>query len=63
MEYFVYVITNPQGKIYIGQTGNIEKRMLDHNEGGNGYTSKFRPWKLAALESYPSKRQWQGSVT
>ncbi len=54
--FFVYIIENNDGKLYIGQTYNLEKRILDHNELGIGYTSKFRPWKLIYSESFYSRK-------
>lgn len=54
--FIVYIIENSQGKLYIGQTGNLEKRILDHNELGKGYTSKFRPWKLIYSEKVESRK-------
>ena len=57
MNFFTYVIKNIEGKIYIGQTTDIERRLVEHNEEGNGYTSKFRPWELIVLESYLSRKE------
>ncbi|MCF7846338.1 MAG: GIY-YIG nuclease family protein [Candidatus Peribacteraceae bacterium] len=53
----VYVLTNKKGKIYIGQTRDLEKRLFEHNSSGSGYTSKFRPWKLAYFEEFPSRSE------
>jgi len=55
--FIVYIIENGQGKLYIGQTGDLEKRILDHNELGKGYTSKFRPWKLIHSEHFNSRAE------
>lgn len=52
--YFIYVLYSPGAdKYYVGYTANASKRLLDHNtqEYFNTYTSKFRPWKLAAVFS------------
>ncbi len=40
--WFVYALFNQvKNKIYIGQTGNIEKRIADHNKKrGNHFTAK-----------------------
>ena len=44
--YCVYVIQNPAGRFYIGQSEDIEKRLNDHNQGVSKWT-KFRgPWLL-----------------
>ncbi|HAI74176.1 MAG TPA: endonuclease [Candidatus Moranbacteria bacterium] len=55
--FFVYIIENNNGKLYIGQTYNLEKRILGHNELGKGYTSKFRPWKLVYSEKFDSRKE------
>ena len=57
MKYFIYVIQNLKGKIYIGQTQSVQKRLKEHNESGVGYTSKFRPWKLKHSESFPTRAE------
>lgn len=31
MKIFIYKLTSPSGKIYIGQTGNLRKRLNEHN--------------------------------
>lgn len=40
--WFVYALYNAESnKIYIGQTGNIEKRLVEHNQKrGNHFTAK-----------------------
>jgi len=54
--YKVYVLHAPTyDKIYIGQTSNLEKRMLSHNEFGKGYTSRFRPWELIYEEDQETR--------
>ncbi len=53
----VYVIINKSGKLYIGQTNNIERRFLEHNEIGKGYTAKYRPWKLIYKEKFESRKE------
>lgn len=57
MNYFVYVLQNDGGKLYIGQTSDVDRRLIEHNELGNGYTSKFRPWKLVHLEKFSSRKE------
>ena len=44
----IYKITNPKGKIYIGQSSNIERRMIEHK-----YRSKTKNLKLySSLRKY-----------
>jgi len=42
---------------YIGSTNNIQLRLHKHNEGGSPHTSKYRPWKIDVLVSFPNKRK------
>ncbi len=56
MSYIVYIIKNNNGKIYIGQTSQLEKRIGEHNFTGQGYTSKYRPWHLIHKEEYLTRK-------
>ena len=56
----VYAIYNQVcGKIYIGQTGNIEKRLLEHNsKRGNHFTARFDgEWILIYKEEVNDRKQ------
>lgn len=45
MNYVVYILFSDKlGTYYVGQTNNIEKRLITHNKGGKKYTSKGIPW-------------------
>ncbi len=58
MEWFVYALYNSEaGKIYIGQTNNIERRLREHNEKlGNHFTAKVKgEWKLIYKEELSSR--------
>jgi putative endonuclease len=55
--YIVYLLRNSAGKLYIGQTADLNKRMLEHNEIGNGYTSKHRPWVLLWSRSFTTRKE------
>jgi len=55
--YVVYVLSNTTGKIYIGQTYDLQKRLESHNVSGTGYTSKYRPWDVVIMEIYPSRKE------
>jgi putative endonuclease len=41
----------------IGFSTQIEQRLAEHNCGKNRSTSKYRPWRLAAVVSFPEKAQ------
>ena len=46
--HYVYILYSPSfDKYYIGQTPDLETRLLFHNElSKNSYTSRYRPWEL-----------------
>ncbi len=46
--YYIYILYSAvHDKYYVGQTNDLERRLLEHNESPrNSYTSKYRPWKM-----------------
>jgi putative endonuclease len=56
--YIVYVLYSPSyQKIYIGFSSDLDKRLLSHNQlSKKGYTIKYRPWEVAYLEKFESKK-------
>ncbi|AFH50302.1 Putative endonuclease [Ignavibacterium album JCM 16511] len=57
--YTVYTIYSEKfNKIYIGQTENIERRMIEHNNGLlSVYSKRYRPWELVYTEEYPTRAE------
>ena len=56
--YWVYILENPRGKFYIGQTQNVDRRLQDHNRSDafeGHFTRKNGPWKLVWSERHPSR--------
>jgi len=50
--FYIYILySSSADKYYVGYTSDYLKRLIDHNsqEYFNTYTSKFRPWVLAAV--------------
>ena len=43
--YILRSISHPNQR-YIGSTGDLRKRLAEHNAGGSPHTAKYRPWKL-----------------
>ena len=43
--YILRSISHPN-QHYIGSTGDLRKRLAEHNAGGTPHTAKYRPWKL-----------------
>ncbi len=57
--YYVYVIQSlKNGRLYTGQTYDIDKRLDEHNQGVfNGYTKGKGPWKLVYSEKFNSRNE------
>ncbi|MBI2405631.1 GIY-YIG nuclease family protein [Candidatus Microgenomates bacterium] len=60
MSWFVYALYNQESKkIYIGQTNNIGRRLLEHNQKkGNHFTAKvLGEWKLVYKEEFEIREE------
>ena len=56
--YWVYILQNPRGKFYVGQTGDLDNRLLNHNRTDQvrgKFTRKNGPWKLVWSETHPGR--------
>jgi len=55
--YYVYVLENQNDKsFYIGYTENLKQRILNHQSGRGGKTTKSKSnWKLIYFECYLNK--------
>ncbi len=58
-KYYTYVIySEPQDKIYIGFSSNVNHRLESHNSKiNNGWTKNYQPWKLVHFEEFSSKSE------
>ena len=56
--FWVYILENPAGRFYIGQTDNLETRLANHNrtdKTDGKYARKNGPWKLVWSENHPTR--------
>lgn len=54
--FYVYVLISLKDrKLYIGQTNNLRRRILEHFRGENTSTCHRRPLKLIFAEAYLSR--------
>ena len=53
--YFVYILQNPQGRLYIGQTSDLQLRLRRHNEGKVFSTKDRGLWQLIHSESFATR--------
>ena len=53
--YYVYVLRNTEGRLYIGFSNNLEKRVQQHQKNKGGWTSGRGPWELVYNEQFTSR--------
>ena len=56
--FYVYVLQSlSYGCRYVGSTGDLEKRLNQHNEGLARYTKGRRPWELIYFEEFSTRSE------
>lgn len=56
MMFFVYILCSKQNnKYYIGQTQNLEDRVLKHNSGEVKSTKPYVPWEMVYFEIFENR--------
>jgi len=56
-DYYVYVMTNNSGTLYVGVTNNLERRVYEHKQGIRaGFTKKYKLTRLVYYEPTPDVR-------
>ncbi len=54
--YYCYILKSiGDGSYYVGYTGNLERRLIEHNSKSGHFTSNKAPWQLAYFEEYVSR--------
>jgi len=54
--YWTYILRSLRsGKLYIGSTSDIDRRLNDHNRGKTISTKNRGPWTLIYSESFETK--------
>ena len=54
--FYVYLIESlKNGRYYIGQTDDIDKRIKRHNQGRNISTKAYIPWKLKWWKEFETR--------
>ena len=54
--FYIYILFSPTlNKHYIGYTGDLAKRLEDHNSGISTFTSKADDWELKYSEQFPTR--------
>ena len=57
--HFVYILVseNNPGKIYIGITADIEKRLKRHNAGQVAYSQRYLPWRVETYVAFNDQKK------
>jgi putative endonuclease len=56
--FFVYILYSPSlKKYYVGQTNDLERRLIEHNSGQTLYSSRGIPWELIYKEEKASRSE------
>jgi putative endonuclease len=51
-EYYVYIMANKSGMLYVGVTNNLERRVFEHKHKLiDGFTKKYNITRLVYLDS------------
>jgi len=54
--FTVYVLKSlGSNNIYVGQTGDLDKRLERHNNGGSKATARYKPWKIVLIYNYQTR--------
>jgi putative endonuclease len=57
MAYFLYILRNPDGRYYIGQTSDLTLRLQRHNENKVFSTKNRGPWGIAYSRTFKSRSE------
>ena len=56
--HIAYVLySESSGKHYYGYTTDIEVRLNFHNDLGDGFTKRYRPWKVIYTKAFENKKE------
>lgn len=53
--YYVYVLRNTSGQLYIGFTSDLNRRVSQHQQGEGGWTRSRGPWELVHYEIFEDR--------
>jgi predicted GIY-YIG superfamily endonuclease len=54
--HWLYVLRCYNGSLYIGETNDLDARVVVHNQGGVPHTATRRPVTLAYSETFETRR-------
>ena len=58
MPHYVYILQSlKDNRYYIGETGNVDDRVLFHNSGRQRSTRNRIPLRLILVEEFPNRKE------
>ncbi len=64
--YFGYILYSPNlNRYYVGSTENLERRIIQHNEGFSSFTSKANDWVIKYSLKFNSRNEalkWEAFI-
>ena len=58
MGHFVYILQSEEnGRYYIGESSDPERRLEHNNSTSTGFTARYRPWRLVFRQEFPTKEE------
>ncbi len=58
MEFSVYILANEKGNFYIGQTNDLERRLVQHNDvEKSSWAAQRGPWRMIYTEAFDSRAE------
>jgi len=56
MRYFYILRSLKNGKLYLGQTSDLKKRLTSHNSGKNKATKSYMPFELLYYSAFKNEK-------
>ena len=57
MSFLVYVLRNAEGRLYVGHTDDLDRRLSEHQNGLSRWTANRGPWTLALTERFDTRAE------
>jgi putative endonuclease len=56
---YVYILQSEAfpSRYYVGITGCLKNRLIEHNDGRVSHTSKFKPWKVKTYTRFSNEKR------